>query len=132
MDEVWLHGNHSFADCVAKKGTQPWCRPMLTNNGSNKIVIRNGRYLGEATSYQNSSKARQDFVANDTYTNGKTIFTTITGINGSGKSTYLKQIATIVILAHCGGYVPAEFACIPVRDWLCTRIGNTDDQGELS
>ncbi|CAB9512727.1 protein MutS [Seminavis robusta] len=117
---------HSFADCVTQKATQPWCRPMLTDNGNNKIVIRNGRYLGEATSYQNTGRVQ--FVANDTYTNGRTIFTTITGINGSGKSTYLKQIATIVILAHCGGYVPAEFACIPIRDWLCTRIGNTDDQ----
>jgi DNA mismatch repair ATPase MutS len=48
--------------------------------------------------------------------------------NGSGKSTYLKQIALIVILAHCGSYVPAEEALIPIRDAICTRIGTADDQ----
>jgi MutS domain V len=47
---------------------------------------------------------------------------------GSGKSTYLKQIAIITILAHCGSYVPAEQATIPMRDRLCCRIGNADDQ----
>jgi DNA mismatch repair ATPase MutS len=49
-------------------------------------------------------------------------------IDGSGKSTYLRQIATIVILGHCGSYVPAEDAFIPVRDRLLTRIGTADDQ----
>jgi hypothetical protein len=38
----------------------------------------------------------------------------ISGINGSGKSTYLKQIAIIVLLVHCGSYVPTEEAPIPV------------------
>lgn len=47
---------------------------------------------------------------------------------GSGKTTYLKQIATITILAHCGMYVPAEQATIPMRDRLCCRLGNADDQ----
>ena len=40
----------------------------------------------------------------------------------------MKQIAVTVILAHCGSYVPAEEAYIPVRDRICTRIGTTDDQ----
>lgn len=47
---------------------------------------------------------------------------------GSGKSTYLKQVAIITILAHCGSYVTAETAKIPIRDRVCCRIGNTDDQ----
>jgi hypothetical protein len=47
---------------------------------------------------------------------------------GSGKSTYLKQVAIITILAHCGSYVTAEMAKIPIRDRVCCRIGNTDDQ----
>jgi MutS domain V len=47
---------------------------------------------------------------------------------GSGKSTYLKQIAIITILAHCGSYVTAESAKIPIRDRVCCRIGNADDQ----
>ena len=49
-------------------------------------------------------------------------------INGSGKSTYLKQIALIVILSHCGSYVPADEALLPIRDQICTRIGTSDDQ----
>jgi MutS domain V len=49
-------------------------------------------------------------------------------ILGSGKSTYLKQVAIITILAHCGSYVTAEMAKIPIRDRVCCRIGNTDDQ----
>lgn len=48
--------------------------------------------------------------------------------SGSGKSTYLRQIALITVLAHCGSYVPAEEAVIPMRDRLCCRIGNADDQ----
>jgi DNA mismatch repair protein MSH4 len=46
----------------------------------------------------------------------------------SPKSTYLKQIGIICILAHCGSFVPAEKAIIPIRDRLCTRIGIADDQ----
>ena len=49
-------------------------------------------------------------------------------LSGSGKSTYLKQVAIITILAHCGCYVTAESAKIPIRDRVCCRIGNTDDQ----
>ena len=49
-------------------------------------------------------------------------------VTGSGKTTYLKQIAIISIMAHCGMYVPAEQATIPTRDRLCCRIGNADDQ----
>lgn len=47
---------------------------------------------------------------------------------GSGKSTYLKQIAIITIMAHCGSYVTADSAKIPIRDRVCCRIGNADDQ----
>lgn len=43
-------------------------------------------------------------------------------------SSFQKQIALIVILAHCGSYVPAEEALLPIRDQICTRIGTADDQ----
>jgi MutS domain V len=43
------------------------------------------------------------------------------------QTTYLKQIAMIVILAQCGSYVPAESASIPIRDRICCRIGTADD-----
>ena len=51
----------------------------------------------------------------------------VSGVNGAGKSTYLKQVAQIVILAQIGSYVPAYQAHIPVRDRLLSRIGTGDD-----
>jgi len=51
----------------------------------------------------------------------------LTGPNMSGKSTYMKQIALILIMAHMGCYVPADAARIPVTDKIFTRIGASDD-----
>jgi DNA mismatch repair protein MSH4 len=97
------------------------------------------------------------FIPNDTFVPAGTTCTVVTGVNGAGyealawsiyqcvardpviltrvscsrhfrKSTYLKQVAVIAILAHIGCYVPAEQASIPLFDRLCTRIGNADDQ----
>ena len=131
---------HCFADNVASSRL-PWCRPALsdydekTNQDSGSlgeggaIAIRNGRHAIEVISNgMNSSVNGSNFVPNDTYSSALQNFTVITGINGSGKSTYLKQIALIVILAHCGSYVPAEEALLPIRDQICTRIGTADDQ----
>lgn len=136
---------HSFADNVARSRL-PWCRPIISdctapesisredNNGvvgSGCIAIRNGRYGIDLTKTGLSSLDDcngEDYIPNDTYASAFQNFTVITGINGSGKSTYLKQIAICVILAHCGSYVPAEEAFIPLRDRICTRIGTSDDQ----
>ncbi len=143
---------HSFADNVASSQS-PWCRPVVTDCaepgsnamkgvhhaiaenivGSGSIAIRNGRYgidvskTGLMTPQIGIHKT-PEFVPNDTYASAFQNFTVITGVNGSGKSTYLKQLAITVILAHCGSYVPAEEAFVPVHDRICTRIGNADDQ----
>lgn len=134
---------HSFADLVASNSGSSWCRPVLNdcsthekldqNNtiGSGCIAIRNGRYAIDVSTTGLASSAmgaRDEYIPNDSYASAFQNFTVITGINGSGKSTYLKQLAITVILAQCGCYVPAEEAFIPIRDRLCTRIGNTDDQ----
>lgn len=131
---------HCFADNVASSRL-PWCRPVLSNRDSitnqddgsfgrsGAMAIRNGRYAIDVSSNgTNSMSDCEGFVPNDTYSSALQNFTVITGINGSGKSTYLKQIALIVILAHCGSYVPADEALIPIRDQICTRIGTSDDQ----
>lgn len=127
---------HCFADNVASSRL-PCCRPVLSDQSSNHgdatvggggaIAIRNGRYAIDVSSTGGSANGG-DFIPNDTYSSALQNFTVITGINGSGKSTYLKQIALIVILAHCGSYVPADEAFLPVRDQICTRIGTSDDQ----
>jgi len=115
---------HSFADHVTLS-QQIWCRPVVTDDPSSSLMIRGGRFAIATKSAQGTPT---DYIANDTYATPKKPFTIITGINGSGKSTYLHQIAMIVILAQCGSYVPADQACIPIREQLCCRMGNTDDQ----
>ena len=95
--------------------------------GGGAMAIRNGRYAIDVSGSA-GGQVGTEFVPNDTYAAAYQNFTIITGVNGSGKSTYLKQIAIIVVLAHCGSYVPAEEAFVPIRDRLLTRIGTSDDQ----
>ncbi|XP_067217256.1 mutS protein homolog 5-like [Linepithema humile] len=67
------------------------------------------------------------FVPNDTYSgNGKSLIKILTGPNASGKSTYLKQIALIVFMAHIGCYVPAKSATIGIVTHILTQIRSTD------
>ena len=87
--------------------------PTVQVTAGGEISIRNGRY-GIDTSKAGLSLDAGTFVPNDTHASRSRHFTVITGVNGSGKSTYLKQIAIIVVLAHCGSYVPADEARIPV------------------
>jgi DNA mismatch repair protein MutS len=67
------------------------------------------------------------FVPNDLDLNDKTRMLLITGPNMGGKSTYMRQTALIVILAHMGAFVPAKSARIGVFDRIFTRIGSADD-----
>lgn len=73
------------------------------------------------------------FIANDSYMDlASNMVQIITGPNMSGKSTYMRQIAIITILAHIGAFVPASFASIAMTDRIFTRIGASDNlyQGE--
>ena len=67
------------------------------------------------------------FVANDVDLNDKQRMLVITGPNMGGKSTYMRQTALIVLLAHVGSFVPAEAAEIGPLDRIFTRIGAADD-----
>ncbi|KAF9356455.1 MutS protein msh4 [Mortierella sp. AD094] len=71
------------------------------------------------------------FVPNDTYAGPANTFQVITGPNMSGKSTYLRQVALLTIMAQIGSFIPAEYAAIRVTDQLFTRISN-DDSIELN
>lgn len=95
--------------------------PIISDNGV--IEIKEGRHpvvekmMPEIT-----------FIPNDTYMdNDNERFHIITGPNMSGKSTYMRQIATIVYLAHIGSFVPAASAKIPIVDRIFTRVGASDD-----
>ncbi|MBZ4682736.1 MAG: mismatch repair protein MutS [Fusobacteriaceae bacterium] len=69
----------------------------------------------------------EDFIANDVYFDREKSLIILTGPNMAGKSTYMKQVALILILAQMGAYVPADYANIGIVDKIFTRIGASDD-----
>lgn len=95
-------------------------RPEI-NNGE-EIVIKNGRHPVVEKMFSDQ------FVANDCYLDqSEQRFIIITGPNMSGKSTYMRQVALIVLLAQVGSFVPAEKAEIGLTDRIFTRVGASDD-----
>ena len=73
---------------------------------------------------------RNEFVDNDTYLNTSSDrFSIITGPNMAGKSTYMRQVALITIMAQIGSFVPASYAKIGIVDKIFTRVGASDDLG---
>ncbi|MDI6814539.1 MAG: DNA mismatch repair protein MutS [Dehalococcoidales bacterium] len=98
-----------------------YARPELTTD--NEIIINQGRHPVVERSLTNSS-----FVPNDTYlSNDDAQLIVLTGPNMSGKSTYLRQVALIVLLAQIGSFVPATSATIGLVDRIFTRIGARED-----
>ena len=68
-----------------------------------------------------------NFIANDARLNPARQMLLVTGPNMGGKSTYMRQVALIALLAHCGSFVPARRARIGALDQIFTRIGAADD-----
>jgi len=98
-----------------------YVRPELTTG--NEIVISQGRHPVVERSLVDSS-----FVPNDTLlSNDDHQLIVLTGPNMAGKSTYLKQVALIVLLAQVGSFVPAASATIGVVDRIFTRVGARED-----
>jgi DNA mismatch repair protein MutS len=91
-------------------------------NNSNSIDIIDGRHPIIEKNILNSS-----FIANDTHLNDEKSLFIITGPNMAGKSTYIRQVALIVILAQIGSFVPAKKATIGIVDKIFSRIGAQDD-----
>ena len=97
-----------------------YSRPQLVDGGA--LCIKNGRHPVIET-----LEATEIFVPNDTEMNfSDSQILLITGPNMAGKSTYIRQVALITLLAQMGSYVPADSAQIPVRDQIFTRIGASD------
>ncbi|GAI04535.1 unnamed protein product, partial [marine sediment metagenome] len=98
-----------------------YVRPELTTG--NEIVISQGRHPVVERSLVEGS-----FMPNDTYlSNDDAQLIVLTGPNMSGKSTYLRQVALIVLLAQIGGFVPTTSATIGAVDRIFTRIGARED-----
>lgn len=108
----------SFAEVAQKNG---YCRPEV--NAEDNVRIKNGRHpVVEAQS--NAVK----FVPNDTdLDTEENRMLIITGPNMAGKSTYMRQVALITLMAQTGSFVPASEAVIGVVDRIFTRVGASDD-----
>ncbi len=107
----------ALAEVAARHG---FVRPLLADDDA--LDIRMGRHPVVEQLLQG-----ERFVPNDTtFANGRRIHI-ITGPNMSGKSTYLRQVALIVLLAQIGSFVPADEAAIGLVDRIFTRIGAQDE-----
>ena len=102
--------------------TNNYCKPKI-NAGVKELKIIDGRHPVVEQFISSGS-----FVANDTLLDdGENRTMIITGPNMAGKSTYMRQVAIITLLAHIGSFVPAREAQIPIVDRIFTRVGASDD-----
>jgi DNA mismatch repair protein MutS len=97
-----------------------YCRPTLDE--SLRLQIKDGRHP-----VLDQNLVEEKFVPNDTTLDGETRLAIITGPNMAGKSTYIRQIALIVLMAQIGSFVPAASAEIGMVDRIFTRVGANDD-----
>lgn len=95
-----------------------WQRPTLTDDAALRIASGRHPVVESQVEY---------FVENDLTLNSQQQLMVVTGPNMGGKSTFLRQAAIIVILAHCGSFVPAKEAVVGGIDRIFTRIGAADD-----
>src|SRR6266478_4549729 len=98
-----------------------YCRPTL--NATLQLAIKDGRHP-----VLDQTLVEEKFVPNDTSLDGENVrLAIITGPNMAGKSTYIRQVALIVLMAQMGSFVPAESAEIGLVDRIFTRVGANDD-----
>ncbi|KAG8701977.1 MutS protein msh4 [Ceratobasidium sp. 395] len=110
MDMLWAFVHTSIL--------HNYTRPEFTGT----LAIKAGRHPVLET-----IQAAGNFVPNDTYACDGSCFQIVEGPNMSGKSTYLRQVGVLVVLAMCGCFVPAEYASFRIHDALLTRLSNDDD-----
>lgn len=108
LDMLW-----SFAHLAT---TQNYVRPMISEN----LVLKDARHpLVEVR--------KKTFVPNDVYLGNQSArFQVVTGGNMSGKSTFIRSVALIQIMAQIGSFVPATYAALPICDRLFTRLSTED------
>ncbi|WP_251327872.1 DNA mismatch repair protein MutS [Haloplanus pelagicus] len=107
----------ALASLATHAASQDWTRPEVVDPGP--LVVEAGRHpVVETTT---------DFVPNDLHLDEDRGFLLVTGPNMSGKSTYMRQAALIVLLAQAGSFVPARAATVGVVDGIYTRVGALDE-----
>ena len=98
-----------------------YCRPILNN--SLTLIIKDGRHP-----VLDQNLVEEKFVPNDTTLDGDGMrLAIVTGPNMAGKSTYIRQVALIVLMAQIGSFVPAASAEVGMVDRIFTRVGANDD-----
>lgn len=106
--------------CLAERAeTLQYCRPLLVQDAL--LEIRGGRH--PVVEQVNDTP----FVSNDLHLDASQHMLIITGPNMGGKSTYMRQVALITLMAQIGSYVPADTARIGLTDRIFTRMGSSDD-----
>jgi DNA mismatch repair protein MutS len=122
IDELYLSAkyiaNIDLINCFSYNALKyNYCKPKFNDNN---IIIKEGRHPVIENIVDN-------FIANDLIMDNEHKFILITGPNMGGKSTFMRQIALIIIMASVGSFVPAKFCEIGNIDRIFTRIGANDD-----
>ncbi|PPQ78808.1 hypothetical protein CVT25_010677 [Psilocybe cyanescens] len=110
VDMLW-----SFAHASIMRN---YVRPEFTGT----LAIKSGRHPILET-----LQSAGTLVPNDVYCDNSSSFQIIQGPNMSGKSTYLRQVGMLTVMALCGCFVPAEYASFRIHDFLLSRLSNEDD-----
>ncbi|HNZ29618.1 MAG TPA: DNA mismatch repair protein MutS, partial [Candidatus Goldiibacteriota bacterium] len=107
----------SFAEAAINGG---FTRPEITQDDA--VIITEGRHP-----VVENSVGRNEFIANDCSLDcSENMIMVITGPNMAGKSTFMRQVCVIIIMAQAGSFVPAKYAKIGITDRIFTRIGAAD------
>ena len=107
----------NFAHIATKNS---YVKPEM--NKGEILEIKGGRHPIVETLIPSGTYVKNDIILDD-----KNNLIILTGPNMSGKSTYMKQVALNIIMAHIGSYVAADYAKIPIVDKIFTRVGASDD-----
>ena len=120
--DIWYKVSSALAeiDFIYSLTTYSKVNPTVKPTLSDVLAIKQGHHPIRQGLGQSS-------VPNDTYASKESRLQIISGCNMSGKSTYTKQTALLIIMCHIGCYVPCEAMFFPLFDSILTRIGNDDD-----
>lgn len=110
----------SYAETADREN---YCRPKICTDESTEISIKDGRHP-----VVEKMNASGEFIPNDVLLDcDENLLLVITGPNMAGKSTYMRQVALMILMAQAGSFIPASEAKFSIVDKLFTRVGASDD-----